>query len=151
MRSKDEVLVESELRIWEDDYTISIEGEYPKIDRTMAKIVVVHLFGKKIGYKALVGHLQSFGGLTWRSRSEEGSLCSPDGGEYDGLLVIYYECGCYGHTKESCPKWKENDKKVDLMEPTVVPTIDTMIVTISGVTKDSVSLYRPWMQALTRR
>ncbi|KAG8478443.1 hypothetical protein CXB51_028257 [Gossypium anomalum] len=58
MGLEDEVLVELELEIWEDDYTISTESEYPEvtfferihewINRSMAKTVIVCLFGKKI-------------------------------------------------------------------------------------------------------
>ncbi|KAK5785043.1 hypothetical protein PVK06_039587 [Gossypium arboreum] len=40
---------------------------------------------------------------------------------------------------------------MDSMEPTVVPTIDTVTVTIMGVAEDPISLYRPWMQAPTSR
>ncbi|MBA0850287.1 hypothetical protein Goshw_027874, partial [Gossypium schwendimanii] len=148
---KDEVVVESELEIGKDDYTISTEGNYPEItfferiqewiDRSLGKTVLVRLFGKKKYW------LQSFGRL---STSFMGfNLEIP--GEYEGLPVICYECGCYGHTKKSCPKQQENEKKVGLTELTVVPTIDTVTATIVGSTKDSISLYRPWMQAPTYR
>ncbi|MBA0551147.1 hypothetical protein Golob_022043 [Gossypium lobatum] len=71
--------------------------------------------------------------------------------EYEGLPVICYECGCYGNTKESCSKQQENEKKVGLAELTVVPSIDTMPATIVGAMKDSISLYRLWMQAPASR
>lgn len=55
---EDEVVVESKLEFGEDDYTISIEGKYPEIsfsewihewiDRSIAKTILVRLFGKKI-------------------------------------------------------------------------------------------------------
>lgn len=69
--------------------------------------------------------------------------------EYGGVLVIYYECSCYGHTKESHLNQQRDGKKVDLTEPTMVLAIGTMTTTIVGAAKDPVSLYKPWMQALT--
>ncbi|MBA0554948.1 hypothetical protein Golob_014020 [Gossypium lobatum] len=71
--------------------------------------------------------------------------------KYEGLPVICYECGCYGHTKESCSKQQKNGKYVDSTEPMVVLTIDIVMATIAGAVKDSISLYGPWMQAPTHR
>ncbi|MBA0551145.1 hypothetical protein Golob_022041 [Gossypium lobatum] len=64
---KDEVVVELELEIVKDDYTISTKGKYHEItffehiqewiDKSLAKTVLVRLFGKKYWF-------QSFGRLS---------------------------------------------------------------------------------------
>ncbi|MBA0711553.1 hypothetical protein Golax_010720, partial [Gossypium laxum] len=100
---EDEIVVESKLDIGEDDYTISTEDKYPKItfskrihewiDRSMAKTVVVCLFGKKIGYKALV------------DTPKYGFLCNNSDFELAARLVL---CGSGDemviHALRNCPK-----------------------------------------------
>ncbi|MBA0551146.1 hypothetical protein Golob_022042 [Gossypium lobatum] len=72
---KDEVVVESKLEIGKDDYTISTEGKYHEItffeqiqewiDRSLAKTVLVHLFGKKYWLQSFGRLSTSFMGFNW--------------------------------------------------------------------------------------
>ncbi|MBA0753227.1 hypothetical protein Gogos_021489 [Gossypium gossypioides] len=55
--------------------------------------------------------------------------------EYEGLVIICYECGCYGHNKESCLKLQNKGKEADSMEQTMVQASESVADTIVGAEK----------------
>ncbi|KAJ1416228.1 Zinc finger, CCHC-type [Sesbania bispinosa] len=64
--------------------------------------------------------------------------------EYEGLHLVCFKCGRYGHKKEACPLlFKENeekDKEVPQMDSTVTSSAAT-------VTQEEDSSFGPWMMA----
>ncbi|MBA0709402.1 hypothetical protein Golax_024437 [Gossypium laxum] len=55
--------------------------------------------------------------------------------EYEGLLIICYECGCYGHNKESCLKLQNKGKEADSTEQTMVQASESVADTTVGAEK----------------
>ncbi|KAA3465377.1 hypothetical protein EPI10_000553 [Gossypium australe] len=94
---KDEVVVESELEIGKDDYTNSTKGKYPEItffeqihewiDRSLAKTVLVRLFGKKKCWLQSFGWLStSFMEFNWEI---PGKLSFEKGESYPSKMVVW--------------------------------------------------------------
>ncbi|CAN1170968.1 hypothetical protein LINPERHAP2_LOCUS29291 [Linum perenne] len=68
--------------------------------------------------------------------------------EYEGLHVICYQCGCYGHEKEACPTLRAVDMKIDAVEGvTVMPNPTFQPSEVDPPRPELEEEYGPWMLA----
>lgn len=63
--------------------------------------------------------------------------------EYEGLHIIYFECGGYGRRKESCPTVIISTEVSSTQKPQGQPSLTTSNVWRPALEKEG--LYRPWM------
>ncbi|KAL4388329.1 hypothetical protein GQ457_09G016490 [Hibiscus cannabinus] len=61
------------------------------VDDKLSKSVIIRLLGWSIGYTTLLNRIR----VMWNPSGEIAMRI-----EYEGLPVIFYECCCYGHTKD---------------------------------------------------
>ncbi|MBA0856323.1 hypothetical protein Goshw_026739, partial [Gossypium schwendimanii] len=157
---EDEIVVESKLDIGEDDYTISTEDKYPKItfskrihewiDRSMAKTVVVvnldnNFFMVKIGNQkdydnALMGGPWMIYGHFLVVQPWSRDFITSE--SYPSKMVVWVR-----ELFETIREWEIG--RLDRSNDNV--NYRYYDATTTGAAKDSISLYKPWMQVPTHR
>ncbi|KAF7826849.1 uncharacterized protein G2W53_018013 [Senna tora] len=78
------------------NFTLS-DKEWKRLCKPFKKLLIIKLLGKTIGFKFLLRKYCVHG----RARKIE----------YEGLHLIYFECGIYGHDLEHCPIHKARQER----------------------------------------